>query len=492
MIGIASPTVVTEPPVPGGSNRLAGPAGEAGASTEGPPVTPTTWRLFAATLLTGAFAIGIALAAGDGGQWLVAVFAIILGGGLAPILIGSRRPPVGPASVVPSSGPLPSVLVLVAARDEARVIPRLIADLGAQDHRRADGSPLFRVVVIDDRSNDGTGEAVRAAARIHGLGDAVRVLRREGPDLVDGKGAALALAGAEASDADVVAVLDADARIGPGYLRRAAAYVAAGVPALTARRRILHADRSILAKIQADEQTQDGELQRGRWASGGCSEFRGNGMVIRRELLADVGGFPVASLTEDLDLSTLLAARHGITVAWALDLEAWEEAVPVWRGLWRQRLRWSEGGLRRVLAHGPSVLRSTRLAIRGRWDFIAYALQLAAPPLILGALAGAVAQGDPWLVGGLVGSYLVAAGILGFDSLRWETSEHGEHLRIGERLLRSIRVSLFSVIWVATISGAMWRIATRRGPIRFDKTARASGTSGAQVDQPNLSGSPER
>ena len=46
-----------------------------------------------------------------------------------------------------------------------------------------------------------------------------------------------------------------------------------------------------LEGAQADEQTLDGELNRGRWAMGGCSEFRGNGIMIRRELLAAVGGW---------------------------------------------------------------------------------------------------------------------------------------------------------------------------------------------------------
>ena len=47
---------------------------------------------------------------------------------------------------------------------------------------------------------------------------------------------------------------------------------------------------------------------------------------------------------------------HG--VAWAIDAEVWEEPVRDWDALWRQRVRWAEGAVRRVLEHGPGVLRS--------------------------------------------------------------------------------------------------------------------------------------
>lgn len=437
--------------------------------------TPLLWRLTSMAVLAGGLTLGGAGVGSGVDRWIVIGFAIVLIVGLTPILIGSRRAPVALEVLeATASGSLPTVLVLIAARNEAGVLPNLIADLGAQDHRDADGTPRFTVSVVDDRSTDGTGDAVRAAALASGIGAVVQILRREGADLVDGKGAALASARPQGSDAEVIAILDADARVGPGYLRHAAQYVAAGIPALTARRRTLHAERSMLATIQADEQTQDGELQRGRWASGGCSEFRGNGIVIRRDLLAAVGGIPAACLTEDLDLSTRLAAEHGVTVAWVLDLVAWEEAVPTWQGLWRQRLRWSEGAIRRFFAFGPSVIRSTRLSARARWDFAAYGAQLVAPPLILGAAIGALVFGNPAMAVSLFGSYVVAGGVLAFDALRWETGPQGRPLALAERLARSVRVALFSVIWLAAVTGALWRMAMRRGIVRFDKTARAA------------------
>ncbi|HEX5589561.1 MAG TPA: glycosyltransferase family 2 protein [Candidatus Limnocylindrales bacterium] len=432
--------------------------------------TPLAWRAAALATLVGGFAVGAAAAVGGGARWLVAGAVGVVVTFLVPILTASRRPPIppDPAPLDPAAPP-PTISVVVAGRDEAAVLPRLVADVAAQDHRDPDGAPRFELVVVDDRSEDGTAEAVHAAAEEHGIAAITTVIRREGPGLPDGKGAALTAAQPDRCRGDVVLVLDADARIGPGFLRRLAAYVAAGADAVTARRRILHPESSWLAGAQADEQNQDGELQRGRWASGGCSEFRGNGIALRRSLLASVGGWRASALTEDIDLASRIAAAHGTTVAWALDLEVWEEPVRTWSGLWRQRLRWSEGGVRRLLEHGPAVLTSPHLPLRARLDFGAYGLQLLAPPLILGAAAGAVSTGATGAAVGLVGTYLAAGGTLAFDALRWEAAPGGGPLPVAERLGRSVRAALFSAVWLGAIPGALWKLATRRGHVRYDK-----------------------
>jgi hypothetical protein len=244
---------------------------------------------------------------------------------------------------------------------------------------------------------------------------------------------------------------------------------------MTARRRVLAAGSSALAAMQADEQTLDGELQRGRWALGGCSEFRGNGIVIERRLRAALGGWRAAALTEDLDLSSRLAAASGETVAWALDAEVWEEPVTDWAGLWRQRCRWAEGALRRLFEHGPAVLRSTRLPALAKVDFGLYAAQLAAPPVILGTMVGA-ARGRPAAATILQGAYVSAAGALAWDALRWETAPGEPPLPAGDRARRALRAAGFSAIWLGALPAALWRLTTRRGPVRYDKMPHAGST----------------
>ena len=439
---------------------------------ETPPRTPATWRAAALLVLAGGLVVGDRAATGRWGGRLVAAAGAIVAAGVIPVLRASRRPPIGPfAQATPLQVAARDVTfsVLVAGRDEAAVIPNVVRDIAAQDHRGADGRPRFELVVVDDRSSDDTGRMVEETAREAGIGDVTRIVRREGEDLPDGKGAALTAVQPDACRGDVVVVLDADARVGPRFLSILARYIASGADAVTARRRILGAGEAALAGAQADEQTLDGELQRGRWALGGCSEFRGNGIVIRRDLLAAVGGWRAEALTEDLDLSSRIAIARGIRVAWAIDAEVWEEPVRTWRGLWRQRVRWSEGALRRLFEYGPAMARTPSLRLAARLEFAAYAGQLVAPSVVIGAMIGAVRGGRPAVAGGLAAVYAAASGALAIDALRWEVDDAGRQPGTGERVARGIRSAGFASIWLLAVPAALWRIAARNGRVRYDK-----------------------
>ena len=435
-----------------------------------PPATPTTWRVVSLVTLVGGAVLGFRAAAGGAAARLAAgsIGAALLSA--VPIALASRRPPITPRPL-PADGAPPTFTIIIAARDEAAVLPQVIADLGAQDHRSAEGRPFFELIVVDDRSTDGTPQAALRASAAAGLGGVTRLIRRAGTDLPDGKGAALTAVPPDACHGELIVVLDADARVGPNFLSTLAAYAAAGAEAMTGRRRIIGAERSNLAGAQADEQTVDGEIQRGRWALGGCSEFRGNGIVVRRELLAAVGGWRAEALTEDLDLSSRIAAQTGRSVAWAIEADVWEQPVQTWSDLWRQRVRWAEGAIRRALEHGPAVIRSERLSPVARLDFAAYVAQLGAPPLIIGALAGALATGRNRAALALLAAYGSAAAGLGFDALRWETRPDGSPLRLAERLGRSVRLALFGTVWLAAVPAALWRVGARRGPVTYDKMA---------------------
>ena len=442
--------------------------------------TPIAWRLIAAVLLLGGLVAGALIAASPAAV-PIAIVGMLASVGLAiPIAIAGRRPPIvilaGVAAAAPDSA-APTISVLVPARDEGAVIGRLIGDLAAQDHRGTDGSPRFEVIVIDDRSVDGTGAVAGEAAERAGIAGAVRVIRRDGDNLADGKGAALTAAQPDACRGEAIVVLDADARVAPGFLRTLAAYLASGAVAVTARRRTNGATASWLAAAQAVEQAQDGALQRGRWTAGGCSELRGNGMTVRRNALAAVGGWRAEELTEDLDLSSRLAARLGVRVAWAIDAVVGEDPVRGWRALWRQRLRWAEGSLRRVFEHGRQVVTSPLLSRRARLDFVAYAGQLAIAPFLAGAIGIAGLNGRPAASAILIAGYLGAAGLLAWVGLGREAVIDGVSLHLAERARGAIRGSLFAFIWLAAIPGALVRLALRRGPLTFAKTSHGEALS---------------
>ena len=79
--------------------------------------------------------------------WVLAFFRTLLNLALVPRL---RR------GAMPSASPL--VSIVIPARDEARVIGATVRALLASTY------PHFELIVVDDRSTDGTGDAVRAIA----------------------------------------------------------------------------------------------------------------------------------------------------------------------------------------------------------------------------------------------------------------------------------------------------------------------------------------
>jgi 1,2-diacylglycerol 3-beta-glucosyltransferase len=451
-------------------------------------------RLIAASVIPIALGLGVAAGRAVSAAGLLAVAGSIAAIYVAPIARASRRPPLEPfdADQLPTSDGLPTITVLVAARDEADVLPHLVADVAAQDHRDVKGEPCFELVVIDDRSTDGSEGAVRDAAARYGLERWTRVIRRGPPEsagpaaieaagLPDGKGAALTAAQPDACRGEIVAVLDADARIAPDFLRRVATYFARGADAMTARRRIVTEGESGLAAqfagSQDDEQTADGELQRGRWTLGGCSEFRGNGILVRRDRLADVGGWRAQALCEDLDLASRLAAAHGTNVGWGIDIVVWEEPVIELAPFWRQRFRWAEGIVRRQLALTGPILRSRALSPRAKIDYLAYTSQTILPLAILGSIAGAVILRDVRPAARLCALYLATGTALAADSLRWTADSNGRPLSWPVRLARAFRVTLFSAHWLPAFLVGWTRVALGRD-VSYSKMAHRGAPTG--------------
>ena len=118
------------------------------------------------------------------------------------------------ADVAPDPPPdAPLISVIIPARNERRNIDSSIRSALGGNY------PNLEVVVVDDRSSDGTGEIARAIARQDGR---VRVVETSPlPDAWFGKPWACAL-GAQASRGEIFCFTDADARHGPYLASRAA------------------------------------------------------------------------------------------------------------------------------------------------------------------------------------------------------------------------------------------------------------------------------
>lgn len=355
------------------------------------------------------------------------------------------------------------VSLILPARNEAGVIAASVASVaGAAPPGEAE------ILVVDDGSTDGTGDRARGAAA--GL-DHVRVVRREPGTGPRTKGAVVAWA-MDQVRGDFVGVLDADTRVDPAFLDRVRRAWARdpGAAALQVARRERNASNTWLAGAQDDEQLMDLASQCGRWAGGGTAELRGNGMFARRDVLDALGGWSPTAITEDLDMSTRLAAA-GHHVGLAPDAPLGEEAVEAVGALWRQRMRWAEGSIRRLVEHGPRLLGS-KLPLARKLDFLAFTVEFAVPPLFVATLVAALVtavlpQPADWTVPlSLAAAYGVGVFALALAGLH-AAGERGIVL-VG----RAARGALFLSHWLLVVPVVLLRMAVNRPTREFVQTPR--------------------
>jgi glycosyltransferase involved in cell wall biosynthesis len=149
--------------------------------------------------------------------WMGVLNVIAALGLLRSVLTAERRlVRLADVALPPGEAP-PSVTVVVAARDEARGIEAALRSVLAQDH------PAMDVVVVDDRSTDGTGDILR---RMVAAEPRLRVVSVDTlPDGWLGKCHAL-WRGSQEAAGELLLFADADVVMRPDTVRRAATHLA--------------------------------------------------------------------------------------------------------------------------------------------------------------------------------------------------------------------------------------------------------------------------
>lgn len=299
-------------------------------------------------------------------QWLVIGLALglALQGGLMvkgepeslpallPTVADLPHPPGSTVAEHPAELTLPVVTLLIPAKNESAVLPRLLESLRRLDYPRSH----LDLWVIDDGSTDETPQILsRYQAQIPHL----HVFHRpEGSR--GGKSGALNQTLPQ-TRGEVILVCDADALVPPEFLRATLPLFAAPgsrpVGAVQVRKAILNAEQNFWTLGQQAEMALDLHLQQQRTSIGGVGELRGNGQLVRRELLEKCGGWNEATITDDLDLTFKLHLAR-VDIAFTPEIAIQEEGVTRWIDLWHQRSRWAEGGYQRYLDYWPGILRN--------------------------------------------------------------------------------------------------------------------------------------
>lgn len=263
----------------------------------------------------------------------------------------------------------PFVSIMVPCHCEEAVIGETIENIMALDYDN------FELIVIDDRSTDGTAAVLHSIQAIYG--EKMKVIVRE-QDAFPGKSAVLNEA-MKFAKGEVICVFDADARIKPEFLSKILPKLAPkDVGAVQARKVVSNRDFNFLTRCQDNELTLDSHFQCGRDSIKGAVELRGNGQLIKREALLSVEGWNNFSITDDLDLSTKLHLK-GWDVRFCFGVEVYEEAVLECHALIKQRRRWIEGSVRRYLDYFDQMLTSKTISLFARVDMLAYIAEFLLP-----------------------------------------------------------------------------------------------------------------
>jgi biofilm PGA synthesis N-glycosyltransferase PgaC len=233
---------------------------------------------------------------------------------------------------VPSLPSHPRVSIIVPCHNEGENVRETIAYLYKQDY------PNFEVIAINDGSTDNTGAILDELLHQY---PGLRVLHLE-----QNQGKAMGLnIGALASTSEYLVCIDGDALLNEHAITWIMWHFFSSprVGAVTGNPRI-RTRSTLLGKIQVGEFSAIiGLTKRAQRIYGRIFTVSGVVGGFRKTALQRVGYWDLDMVTEDIDISWKIQLDH-----WDIRYEpnalCWILMPETLKGLWKQRLRWSQGG----------------------------------------------------------------------------------------------------------------------------------------------------
>jgi biofilm PGA synthesis N-glycosyltransferase PgaC len=237
----------------------------------------------------------------------------------------------------------PPISILVPCYNEGDNAEETLETAAAADY------PEFEVIAINDGSRDNTAEVLnQLAARIPKL----RVVH-----LASNQGKATALnVGALLAKYELLVCIDGDALLDPKALHWiAGAFRRGDVGGLGGNPRIRNRT-SMLGKLQVGEFAAIiGLIRRAQTMYGRLFTVSGVICAFRKRALEDAGWWSPHTITDDIDI-TWRVQLAGWRVIYEPNAIVWILMPETLRGLWRQRLRWAEGGAQMMLTFFRPVI----------------------------------------------------------------------------------------------------------------------------------------
>jgi poly-beta-1,6-N-acetyl-D-glucosamine synthase len=273
-----------------------------------------------------------------------------------------ERHSAGPDELPQIDNP-PLVSILVPCFNEAGNVAETIAGLAGQSY------PNLEIIAINDGSRDETGAILDELTLTY---DNLRVVHHA---TNQGKGMGLRM-GALMARGEYLVCIDGDAVLHPNATAHLVAPLIRNprVGAVTGNPRI-RTRSTLLGRIQVGEFSSIiGLIKRAQRIYGNVFTVSGVIACFRRAALHRIGYWNLDMVTEDIDVSWALQLDH-----WSIQYEpnalCWILMPETYKGLWRQRLRWAQGGAEVFLKHVGRVWMWRR---RRMWMlFLEYLLSVA-------------------------------------------------------------------------------------------------------------------
>ncbi|MBK9092855.1 MAG: glycosyltransferase [Anaerolineae bacterium] len=273
-------------------------------------------------------------------------------------LVFGRRARTQPTPAAPASWP--TVTVQLPIFNERHVGRRLLAAVASLDYPHH----ALHIQVLDDSTDDTTSLLQTEVRRLQARGLQVEYLHRD--DRRGYKAGALA-AGLEQTEADFVAIFDADFVPTPDFLKRTLPFLLADPHLGFVQTRWAHLNATYSGLTGAQALALDGHFvieQTARQQLGAFISFNGTAGIWRRACIEAAGGWQADTLCEDLDLS-YRAQLQGWRGVYRPDIAVPAELPPQLLAFKRQQFRWAKGSVQTLRKLGRRVAQGASLTAPG-------------------------------------------------------------------------------------------------------------------------------
>jgi biofilm PGA synthesis N-glycosyltransferase PgaC len=238
----------------------------------------------------------------------------------------------------------PMVSIIVPCHNEEQQAEETFGVLAQVEY------PNFEIIAINDGSRDRTGEILE--------GLAARIPQMRVVHLTRNQGKAKALnAGALLAQGELMVCIDGDALLDryavTWFVRRMQSDGRLG--AITGNPRIRNRS-TLLGRLQVGEFSAIvGLIKRAQTVFGWLFTVSGVIVCFRKRAVHEAGWWSANTLTDDVELSWRIQLA-GWRIAFEPQSVCWILMPETLKGLWRQRLRWSEGGTQTMFISMPKLL----------------------------------------------------------------------------------------------------------------------------------------